>query len=123
MAFGGIHIFSYSPRAGTAAADMANPVHGEAKKARSRALHELAERHRRAFLAAHLGREFPVLWEGMRTGADGRAEIHGYTPNYVRVGMAAERAGLSYQVTPARLVAVAESGEFVWGNETAAGPD
>jgi threonylcarbamoyladenosine tRNA methylthiotransferase MtaB len=115
MAFGGLHIFSYSPRAGTAAADMADPVHGEVKKARGRALHELAERHRRAFYAAHLGREFPVLWEGTRTGADGRTEIHGYTPNYVKVGMAVGRAGLSYQVTPARLAAVAESGEFVWG--------
>ncbi|MGZ8217263.1 tRNA (N(6)-L-threonylcarbamoyladenosine(37)-C(2))-methylthiotransferase MtaB [Methylomagnum sp.] len=114
MAFGGIHIFSYSPRAGTAAADMANPVHGEVKKARSRALHELAERQKRAFFAKHVGREFPVLWEGTRTSADGRTEIYGYTPNYVKVGMVVESAGLSYRVTMARLVRVAESGEFVW---------
>lgn len=114
MNFGQIHIFGFSPRAGTAAADMANPVPGEVKKARSQELHRLAERHRQAMLRRFVGREFPVLWEGARTGKDGRAEIYGYTPNYLKVGMAApDGAALSYRITPVRLAGLADGGDYL----------
>lgn len=114
MAFGHIHIFSFSPRAGTAAAAMPHPVHGEVKKARAQALHELAGRQRRTFLSSLAGREFPVLWEGVKDSGDGCAEIYGYTPNYARVGLAVEPgADLSYRVTHARLLGLAESGDYL----------
>lgn len=114
MDFGQIHIFSFSPRAGTAAADMANPVPGKVKKIRSQVLHHLAERQKRAMLQRFVGREFPVLWEGTRTGADGRTEIYGYTPNYLKAGMAApDGAALSYRITPVRLAKVADGGDYL----------
>jgi threonylcarbamoyladenosine tRNA methylthiotransferase MtaB len=114
IGFGHTHIFSFSPRAGTAAAGMANPVSGEIKKARSQALHQLAERQKREMLRRFVGREFPILWEGARTGEDGRTEIFGYTPNYLKVGMAApEGAALSYCITPARLLDVAAGGDHL----------
>jgi threonylcarbamoyladenosine tRNA methylthiotransferase MtaB len=117
MAFGHIHIFSFSPRAGTAAAAMPHPVHGEVKKARAQALHDLAGRQRQAFLSSLAGRAFPVLWEGIKDSGSGSPEIYGYTPNYARVGMAAveQGAGLSYRVTQARLLGLAESGDYLLG--------
>jgi threonylcarbamoyladenosine tRNA methylthiotransferase MtaB len=114
IGFGNIHIFTFSPRAGTAAAAMPNPVHGDVKKARGRVLHQLAERQKRETLERFVGREFPVLWEGTKAGADGRAEVYGYTPHYIRVGMATENGtDLSYRITAARLVELADAGDYV----------
>jgi threonylcarbamoyladenosine tRNA methylthiotransferase MtaB len=122
VGFGHIHIFSFSPRAGTAAADMANPVLGEVKKARSQELHQVAERQKQAMLQRFVGREFPVLWEGAKTGKDGRTEIYGYTPNYLKVGMAApDGAALSYRITPAWLVAVADMEDHLRAEPAAEG--
>ncbi len=115
MGFGNIHIFTFSPRAGTAAATMPNPVHGEVKKARGRILHEIAERQRRETLERYVGREFPVLWEGTRTEADGSTGIYGYTPNYLRVGMAAGAdCDLSYRVTTVRMASLGGGGDCLW---------
>ena len=114
IGFGSIHIFTFSPRAGTPAAAMPNPIDGKTKKLRSQTLQELAERQKRALYSSYLGREFPILWEGTKTGADGRAEIYGYTPNYLKVGMAAENGPeLGYRITHARLASLAESGEYL----------
>lgn len=41
MAFGGIHVFAYSPRSGTRAASMPNQIESKVKKARSQILREL----------------------------------------------------------------------------------
>jgi threonylcarbamoyladenosine tRNA methylthiotransferase MtaB len=114
IGFGNIHIFAFSPRAGTAAAAMPSPVHGDVKKARGRVLHQLAERQKRKTLKRFVGREFPVLWEGTKTGMDGQTEIHGYTPHYVRVGMTAENGtDLGYRITTARLLRLADSGDYL----------
>ncbi|MFM8444144.1 MAG: tRNA (N(6)-L-threonylcarbamoyladenosine(37)-C(2))-methylthiotransferase MtaB [Methylococcus sp.] len=118
IGFGHIHIFSFSPRAGTAAADMPAPIHGSVKKARSRALHLLAERHRHDYAARHVGRTLPVLWEGLRRENDGSAIIQGYTPQYLKVGMPVSAdigADLSYTIAPARLTGLADSGEYLIG--------
>jgi threonylcarbamoyladenosine tRNA methylthiotransferase MtaB len=116
MDFGHIHAFAFSPRAGTAAARMADPVPAEVKKQRGRALHDLAERQRRTTLEQYLGRRFPVLWEGARPGPDGNPWIFGYTPNYLKVGLP-EPPGdpVSYRVTPTRLKEVDASGEYLRG--------
>lgn len=80
MAFGHIHIFTYSPRQGTHAATLPNPVPPAVKKARSAVLHALAQRMKRSFQRQFLHRNFPVLIEGSDTGMP-----QGYTPNYLRV--------------------------------------
>lgn len=118
LGFGHIHVFSFSPRAGTAAAALPNPVPDAIKKTRSRSLHELALRQQRHFSARQVGRTLPVLWEGVRPAPDGEPWIFGYTPNYLKVGMpgsAAQTASLSYTIAPARLTAVATAGSYVHG--------
>lgn len=118
IGFGHIHVFSFSPRAGTAAAEMPSPVHGDIRKARSRILHELAERQKREFAARHLGRTLPVLWEGTRRTSGGETMIFGYTPNYLKVGMplsAEAGAELSHAISPATLTGVTDAGDCLRG--------
>jgi len=84
IGFGRMHIFPFSPRAGTKAARLPNPVSADIRKARCRELRELEEEMRLKALAQHLGKENEVFWEsrnhaGMWTG---------YSPYYHRVFMA-----------------------------------
>jgi len=86
IGFSHIHIFSYSPRAGTAAAVFPNPVSQELKKQRSKQLHELAETMKQAFIAENIGTQVYVLWEGhTEILSNGNIRYFGYTPNYLRV--------------------------------------
>lgn len=84
--FGHIHIFTYSPREGTKAATLPNPVPHEIKKQRSEQLHRLAEEMKDAFYQKNSGQTFEILWEGQREILDnGNVRMFGYTPNYLRV--------------------------------------
>jgi threonylcarbamoyladenosine tRNA methylthiotransferase MtaB len=81
IGFGHLHIFGFSPRPGTRAAELPDPIDPEVIRARSRELHALGERIKRQVLAGYVGRRLPVLIEG-RHGDQGWA---GYTPNFLRV--------------------------------------
>lgn len=84
IGFGHVHIFTYSPRAGTKAAGLVNPVAEIIKKQRSQELHQLAERSQQAWLQQQAGKTVSVLWERSRE-QDGRLIYTGYTPNYCKV--------------------------------------
>ena len=101
--FGDIHIFSFSPREGTAAALMGNPVHPTVKKSRHQALHFLAARHRLEFLNSQRGKSARVLWEGVRSLDEGNTIIFGYTENFIKVRLPNPPQTLSYQVTEVTL--------------------
>lgn len=83
MAFGHVHIFAYSPRNGTKAAGMPGQIDHAVKRARSAALHRIADTGRRSALAAAVGRTHAVLIEGR----DDSGAWTGYTPNYLRVAL------------------------------------
>lgn len=105
MAFARLHVFSYSPRPGTAAARMPNPVARAAKAARSRAMRQLGARQARDFRRQFVGRELDVLWE---IGDDG-GEWRGLTDNYLSVRATCDM-DLSNRITPTRLVATTARG-------------
>jgi threonylcarbamoyladenosine tRNA methylthiotransferase MtaB len=84
IGFGQLHIFPYSPRPGTRAADMPSQVPHPVRRERVRQLHNLADSLRADWLDAHVGRRLPVLIEGERQVAEG-AYATGYTPNYLPV--------------------------------------
>ena len=87
VGFGHIHIFTYSPREGTKAATLPNPVPEPIKKQRSQQLHQLGNEMRNAFWQKNLGQQFPVLWEGYSEPVDADKQlVFGYTPNYLKVG-------------------------------------
>lgn len=84
VGFGHLHIFSYSPREGTKAARLNNPVEEAVKKQRSVEMHRLAEQLKQDFASSQLGQTVPVLWERQRQEA-GVSKYAGYTPNFMKV--------------------------------------
>ena len=81
LGFARIHVFSYSPRSGTAAAKMAGQVSDNVKKERSRQMLALAEESTAKFKDSFAGEEMDVLWEKQTDGGDWT----GMTGNYIRV--------------------------------------
>lgn len=77
------HIFKYSPRKGTKAADMPNQLDGNIKDKRSKALIELSEKNEKDFIKKYVGRTMQVLLEQKVNEKDGSLE--GYTRNYIKV--------------------------------------
>ncbi len=110
VAFGDLHIFTFSPRPGTPAAEMKDPVPGPVKKERSLALHALAAQQKKAALTSGIGRYQPVLFEGVRQEGD-KTLLSGYTPNYFKVTIEPrdhDPASLSFQILPTLLSALDE---------------
>lgn len=82
--FSRLHVFRYSPRAGTAAAAMSGQVPAEVAQQRSRRMHVLGARLEQEFMARHVGRTLPVLWEeALELGPTVRWS--GLSANYLRV--------------------------------------
>lgn len=95
VGFGQIHLFAYSARAGTRAAELPDQVPSAVKRARVAELQALAERSRRALLQAQIGRRVEVLCERAPEDASATPGT-GYTPNYLPVAI---------QPSPARSIA------------------
>ncbi|OJW18102.1 tRNA (N(6)-L-threonylcarbamoyladenosine(37)-C(2))-methylthiotransferase MtaB [Mucilaginibacter sp. 44-25] len=76
-----LHVFTYSERENTPAAEMAGTVPGSTRAERSKMLHILSDKKRRAFYESQLGKTDKVLFEGdIKDGL-----MHGFTRNYVKV--------------------------------------
>jgi len=76
-----LHVFTYSERANTLAAEMKGTVPGSTRADRSKMLHILSDKKRRAFYESQLGMVEEVLFEGdIKEGF-----MHGFTRNYVKV--------------------------------------
>ena len=93
--FAGLHVFKYSPRAGTDAAVMAGQVEPRVKQERSERLLALAEELSRSFRNQFDGAVLGVLWEESLSTAqasklglerdDGKIFWSGISDNYLRV--------------------------------------
>ncbi len=81
MGFANIHVFPYSERPGTIAAQMPGKVAEEVKKERSARMLELARESALRFRRQFLGQTMAVLWE--KETAEG--VWSGLTDNYIRV--------------------------------------
>ena len=98
LPFSYFHVFSYSPRPGTAALKLPDAVPARTIKARSEELCALSRAKRLAFYHQHVGRTVSVLFETRNQSG----LFTGLTDNYIRVGVPAE-ADLSNQLRPVRL--------------------
>lgn len=85
MNFAGGHVFSYSPRPGTAASLMKAQVHGGVAKARSSTLRKVLAESAKSFHRKFIGKTMPVLWEATSILTDAGWQIEGLTDNYLRV--------------------------------------
>ncbi len=107
LAFADAHIFPYSRRPGTPAADFAGQIASAEKSRRAAQLAAVVAESRRRFRAARLGRELRVLLE-QPVEREGVCGMQGYTADYLPVfvpGLGAERAGHFVQVKAVRLMA------------------
>ena len=77
-----MHIFKYSPRKGTKAAEMKEQVPPEIKEERSKKLIELSDKNEKEYNQEYVGKEVEVLWEEEKNGV-----YKGHTKNYVLVEM------------------------------------
>ena len=76
-----IHIFPYSRRAGTPAAERRDQVQDSIKTRRVQALEELSAKLHSEFIAANKGLKSKVLFES----TDRNGMMSGYTENYIRI--------------------------------------
>jgi threonylcarbamoyladenosine tRNA methylthiotransferase MtaB len=76
-----LHVFTYSERDNTVAAEMDNVVPQKVRSKRSKMLRGLSAKKRRAFYESQLGSIRTVLFEGENK----EGYIHGFTENYVKV--------------------------------------
>ncbi len=76
-----LHVFTYSERDNTPAAEMDGVVAAKVRNKRSKMLRGLSVKKRRAFYESQLGTTHTVLFEGENK----LGYIHGFTENYVKV--------------------------------------
>ncbi len=81
-----LHVFTYSERPDTLALSIRPIVPGSVRAERSKMLHILSEKKRRAFYESQVGREAVVLFEEDIDATERRTGMmQGFTENYVRV--------------------------------------
>lgn len=80
IAFARVHIFAYSRRSGTVAAELKAQVSNAEKHKRARLMKEVTDITENEFLKKQTGSIYPVLFEKWENG-----KSEGYTPNYTRV--------------------------------------
>lgn len=76
-----LHVFTYSERENTEAAEMRGVVPIPERKQRSKMLRILSEKKKMAFYRTQIGKTLPVLWEHENKNG----VMYGFTENYVRV--------------------------------------
>ncbi|MGQ9626066.1 MAG: tRNA (N(6)-L-threonylcarbamoyladenosine(37)-C(2))-methylthiotransferase MtaB [Anaerolineae bacterium] len=116
MAFARIHVFPFSARPGTPAAEMPNQISPQAIEERRQAMLELARKSSMRFREKFLGRTMAVLWEKRTLPQDSEpargSAWSGLTDNYIRVEARCEE-DLYNRITSVKLVALTERG--MWG--------
>ena len=80
ISFAKVHIFPYSIRKGTKAAEMPNQISSEIKNDRCKRLEVTTAKNRIEFMNKHIGKILPVLFEQIKGGL-----WEGYTESYLPV--------------------------------------
>ena len=101
-----IHVFTYSERENTPAAEMNGSVPGSTRAERSRMLHTLSEKKRRAFYESQLDKEAEVLFE--RETKNGL--MHGFTRNYIKIKTSYDPL-LVNELRPVYLIKISSDGD------------
>jgi threonylcarbamoyladenosine tRNA methylthiotransferase MtaB len=90
-----LHVFPFSPRAGTPAAGMPGQVNGAVIRSRAQMLRRLSDRKKRAYYQGFLGRELQVLVQGKEP--DGL--LKGLSRNYIPVVLLGDDSLINCEVT------------------------
>ena len=107
IGFSRVHVFPYSARQGTPAAQMPGQVPAQIKAERARAMRAAGSDSQKRFSERFVGKTLGVLWESHRERDDGGIALwSGLTDNYLRV-TAQSSADLANRILSTRLVALA----------------
>lgn len=101
-----LHVFTYSEREQTAAAEMQGSVTGSTRADRSKMLHILSDKKRRAFYESQIGSVGEVLFEDDQKNGF----MHGFTKNYVKVKAKYDPVMVN-EIKTVKLVAITADGE------------
>lgn len=107
------HLFRFSPRYGTPADALGDPIDPQTKVERSKALNAICSQTRKEFFARHIGHDVEVLVEEKQQKS---GLLRGHTPNYLEV----EFAGPQSLVGEICKVAINAADETVASGELAA---
>lgn len=77
-----MHIFKYSQRKGTKAAQMSHQIDGKIKEERSQKLIELSNKNEKEYNERYVGKDVEVLFEEEKNGY-----YQGHTKNYILAGV------------------------------------
>ena len=83
--FAGGHVFTFSPRPGTAAAKMEGQLPKSILRERSKILRCEFDRQKISFQKSFIGKERQILWESSNPLPDGQWETYGLSDNYLTV--------------------------------------
>lgn len=101
-----LHVFTYSERENTIAAQMEGAIPGAQRNERSKMLHILSEKKKRAFYESQLNHSEIALFESdIKHGY-----MTGFTRNYVKVRTPYDPALVNEQL-PVKMIDIAENGE------------
>jgi len=100
-----LHVFTYSERANTGAPKLGVKVPMETRRERSKILHLLSDRKKRAFYETQVGQKKYVLFEQ----EENEGFLHGFTDNYVKV-KTPYNAALVNQIIPVELTEIDRDG-------------
>jgi threonylcarbamoyladenosine tRNA methylthiotransferase MtaB len=106
-----MHVFTYSERANTPAAEMPGVVPVEERRRRNQALRGLSEMKRRAFYQDYAGAARPVLLEHHKDPS----LLSGFTDNYIKVEVPAS-AGSMNEIRHICLNHLSPDGEAMTGS-------
>ena len=102
-----MHIFKYSPRKGTKAAEMPGQVDGNKKEERSQRLIELSDENEREYNKSYIGKEVEVLFEEEKHGY-----YQGHTKNYI-LALCKTNKELENQIIKLKCTDIAENNIIV----------
>lgn len=112
--FAGGHVFTFSPRPGTAANKMKNKVSASTARVRSLELRNLFTQKAFAFRDRFIETQLPVLWESASKQAADEWQLSGLTDNYLRV-YAKASSNLWNEITPVVLKGHRSDGKGLMG--------
>jgi len=93
LPFSNLHVFCYSPRRGTPAADMHDPVADTTKRNRAQALITMGEVKRQAFARTFIDRPVEILVE------NSKRDTVGWTSQYLKVRITGHRSPRNSLIT------------------------
>jgi threonylcarbamoyladenosine tRNA methylthiotransferase MtaB len=109
ISFSGGHVFTYSPRPGTAASQMPDQVPFPLRKERNAELRNILADTAQSYQGQFLNQTLPVLWESVTELDSENWSLSGLTDNYLRVNSQAP-ANFWNQISPVLLTGIGDHG-------------